>query len=76
MREENHNFDNNYLIQIKYISIRGCRGRDRMVVQIPLQSVPITNKVVSSNRAHGEVYSIQQYVIQFVSEKALKIPKG
>jgi len=47
-----------------------------MVVQIPLQSVPITNKVVSYNRVHGEVYSIQQYVIQFVSEKALKIPKG
>jgi len=32
-----------------------------------MQSVPITTKVVSSNPAHGEVYSIQYYVIQFVS---------
>jgi protein gp37 len=35
---------------------------------IPVQSVPITTKVVSSNPAHGEVYSIQYYVIQFVSD--------
>jgi hypothetical protein len=41
-----------------------------MVVGLPLpvQSVPITNKVVSSNPVHGEVYSIQYYVIQFVSD--------
>jgi hypothetical protein len=32
------------------------------------QSVPITTKVVSSNPVHGEVYSIQHYVIQFVSD--------
>jgi hypothetical protein len=32
---------------------RGRRGRDRM------QSVPITTKVVSSNPAHDEVYTIQ-----------------
>jgi hypothetical protein len=31
-----------------------------------MQSVPITTKVVSSNFAHGEVYSIQHYVIMFV----------
>jgi hypothetical protein len=31
-----------------------------------VQSVPITNKVVSSNTVNGEVYSIQQYVIKFV----------
>ena len=37
---------------------RDCRGR--MVVEC------ITN-VVSSNPAHGEVYSIQHYVIKFVS---------
>jgi hypothetical protein len=35
---------------------------------LPVQSVPITTKVVSSNPANGEVYSIQQYVIQFVSD--------
>jgi hypothetical protein len=29
--------------------------------------MPITTKVVSSNPAHGEVYSIQLYVIKFIS---------
>jgi hypothetical protein len=40
---------------------RGRRGRDRMVVGfiMPMQSVSITTKVVRSNPAHGEVYSIQ-----------------
>ena len=33
-----------------------------------MQSVPITTKVVSSNPAHGEVYSIQHDVIKFVSD--------
>ena len=28
----------------------------------------ITNKVVSSNPVHGEVYLIQHYVIKFVSD--------
>jgi hypothetical protein len=32
-----------------------------------MQSVPITTNV-SSNPAHGEVYSIQHYVIKFVSD--------
>ena len=32
-----------------------------------MQSVPITIKVVCSNPVHGEVYSIQHYVIKFVS---------
>jgi len=32
------------------------------------QSVPFTNKVVSSKTVHGEVYSIQDYVIKFVSD--------
>jgi hypothetical protein len=31
--------------------------------QLSMQSVPITTKVVSSNPVHGEVYSIQHYVI-------------
>jgi len=46
------------------------RGRDRKKkdLQLPVQSVPITTKVVSSNPACGEVYSIQQYVIKFVSD--------
>ena len=33
-----------------------------------MQSVPTTTKVVSSNPTYGEVYSIQHYVIKFVSD--------
>ena len=36
-------------------------------LQLPVQSVPIT-KIVSLNPVHGEVYSIQHYVIKFVRE--------
>jgi hypothetical protein len=36
-------------------------------LQLPGQSVSIINKVVGSNPVHGEVYSIQHYVIKFVS---------
>jgi hypothetical protein len=32
-----------------------------------VESVPMTTKIVSSNPIHGEVYSIQQYVIKFVT---------
>jgi len=31
----------------------------QMDLQLPVQSVPIATIVVSSNPAHGEVYSIQ-----------------
>ena len=37
-------------------------------LQLPVQSVPITTKVVSSNPVLGEVYPIQYYVIKFVSD--------
>ena len=37
-------------------------------LQLPMKSVPITTKVVSSNPGHGNVYSIQLYVIKFVSD--------
>jgi hypothetical protein len=37
-------------------------------LQLSLKTMPITTKVVSSNRVHGEVYSIQHYVIKFVSD--------
>jgi hypothetical protein len=40
----------------------------KLALQLPMQSVPITTKVVSSNSAHGEVPSIQHYVIKFVNE--------
>ena len=33
-----------------------------------MQSVPITTDVVSLNLDQGEVYSIQHYVIKFVSD--------
>jgi hypothetical protein len=35
-------------------------------LQLPVQSVPITTKVVSSNPVHGKVYSILHNVIKFV----------
>jgi hypothetical protein len=37
-------------------------------LQLPVQSVPIINTVVRSNPVHGEAYSIQHYVIKFVSD--------
>ena len=36
-------------------------------LQLPMQSVPITTKVVSSNPVHDEVCSMQHYVTKFVS---------
>ena len=50
------------IIKSKYIKkslfisvVEGCRGRDRMVV-------------VSLDPAHGEVYAIQHYAINFVND--------
>ena len=37
-------------------------------LQLPVQSVPITTKVVSMNPFHGEVCTIQHFVIKFVSD--------
>ena len=37
-------------------------------LQLPMQSISITPNVVSSNPAHGEVYSMKHYVIKFVSD--------
>jgi hypothetical protein len=37
-------------------------------LQLPVQSVSITFKAVSSNSVHREVYSIQHYVIKFISD--------
>jgi len=37
-----------------------------LALQLPVQSVPFSTKVVSLNPVHGEVYSIQYYVIMFV----------
>ena len=54
----------------------GLRSRGAIVAviawlldfELPVQSVPITTKIVNSNPAHGEVYSIQHYAIKFVSD--------
>ena len=40
----------------------------QLVLQLPVLSVPITTNIVSSNLDQGEVYSIQHYVIKFVSD--------
>jgi hypothetical protein len=42
-----------------------ARGRR---LQLPMQSVPITTNVGSSNPVHDEVYSIQHNVMKFVSD--------
>ena len=39
-----------------------------LYIQLHMQSVPVTTKIVSSNPAHGEVYLIQPNVIKFVSD--------
>ena len=36
--------------------------------KLPMQSVPIATKVVSSNPIHGEMYSMQPNVIKFDSD--------
>jgi len=43
---------------------RGRRGRERMVVGF---TTNCATKGVSSNPVHGKLYSIQHYVIKFVS---------
>ena len=48
----------------------GRCGHDRMNLdfQLPMPSVPVTTKAKNSNPAHADVYSIQHYVIKFVSD--------
>jgi hypothetical protein len=40
----------------------------KLDLQLPVQSVPITTNVVSSNPVNGEVYLIEHYVIMFDSD--------
>ena len=56
-------FDGCFLIRIRD---RHCRME--LDLQLPMQSVSTTTNVVSSNPSHGDVYSIQHYVIKFVSD--------
>jgi hypothetical protein len=59
-----------------------CQGAVMVVIvwcldlQLPVQSMSITINVVSSNPVHGEVYSMEHYVIKFVSAflRALRYP--
>jgi hypothetical protein len=55
---------------VLYTCFRAGCGRDRMLVGFTTTyaTVPITTNVVSLNPAHREVYSIQHYVIKFVSD--------
>jgi hypothetical protein len=39
-----------------------------MDLQLPVETVPITTKIVNSRPARGEVYLMQHYVIKFVSD--------
>ena len=55
-------------LSLNPINPRGCRCRDRMNLRLSVQAVSVIFNVVGSNPAHGEVYSIQQYVIKFVSD--------
>ena len=48
------------------IAFRGSRGHDHMVVEFT--TTCSTTKVVSSNPVHGEVYSLQHYLIKLVSD--------
>ena len=51
-----------------YIYTYGCCTFKGSSCNHSMQSVPISTKIASSNPAHGEVYSIQHYVINFVSD--------
>jgi hypothetical protein len=60
MRLSKHQSVDKSVVLLFPLILWGRRGRDRMVVglQLPLQSVYITTKVMTSNSVHGEVYSI------------------
>ena len=58
----------NHSTTLHYKNKRSRRGRDRIMLdlQLPVQSA--NSKVVSSNPVHDEVYSIQHYMMKFVSD--------
>ena len=74
---EQWHFDFNWLnivIKIFLVTAEWIKGIVVVVIvwlldlQLPMQSVLITTNVVNSHLAHVEVYSIQHYVIKFVSD--------
>ena len=62
---------NNRIVTQALLSYRGCCGRDRIVVGFTttcsISAYHHCIVVVNSNPIHGEVPSIQHYVIKFVS---------
>ena len=48
--------ETNQKIKLKFLMDH--RGGDRIIAKLPIQSVPITTDVVSSNLDQGEVYDI------------------
>ena len=58
------------LFTLQYTSVKVIIPPDSYskIKYVPMLSVPITTKVVSLNPAHVKVYSIQHYVIKFVSD--------
>ena len=63
LKSEDSTFQPKYHVQY---GLKGRGGRDRMVLGFTT-TYATTIIVVSSNTAHGEMYSIQHYVIKFVS---------
>jgi hypothetical protein len=63
-----YNCDNHNKFSYYNIIVFNCCQYHCGRFQLPVQSVPITTKIVSSNPVHGEMYSIQYYVIKFVSD--------
>ena len=58
------------ILQYYQSNLRSHRDSDRMVVAFTTTYAisAYTTKVVSSNPVNGEVYSMQHYVIKFVSD--------
>ena len=57
-------FINKYFFPFRAVMVMIIWGLD---LQLPMQPVPITTKIVSFNPAYGKMYLIQHYVIKFVS---------
>jgi hypothetical protein len=72
-RNWQYNFSNAQK-QSRIVTLRDMNNQEHIYIyiyiyyELPMQSVPITTKVVSSNPVHGVLYSIQHYVIKFVSD--------
>ena len=52
-------------------AFEGHHGHDGMVVGLPMQSVPITTDVVSSNLDQGEVYNIMRSSLSVTCDRSM-----